>query len=221
MLHTASLIPFRRMAGLAALATAILMAGCAQQRPDSYYDAPLESTLTDARKQAQGRRGARAPSQLQIGFGENERKSHPDATPDAGETATAAGPRARPLAQPRTFLGTMPCLTDDADCPASRVTLTFAPGGEWRARTVLLDAPGADRPIVQQGCWNVTGSDPLRIVLETRDGASKAAFVFVNDNVLRVTRFNDRQPTLDYHLTRQADIDPIAELDAEPLTSCD
>jgi len=121
----------------------------------------------------------------------------------------------------RTFLGTVPCVTGDTDCPASRVTLTLAPNGEWRSRTVLLGTPGTDRPIVQYGCWNVVGTDPLRIVILTQDQSSKANFTFVNDNVLRVNMYNDVRPMLDYHLTRQPDIDPIDELAGQAPMICD
>src|SRR5690606_1048712 len=92
--------------------------------------------------------------------------------------------KARPLAEPKTFLGTVPCLSGDSGCSAQRVTLTLAPSGEWRARTVLLDNPDA-QPLVQQGCWDVIGTQPLRIMLQQKSQASMANLTFVNDNVLR------------------------------------
>src|SRR5699024_5094495 len=149
-----------------------------------------ESTLSDARKQAQGKRGARAPSQVQLEFGDTERKpareqtgAEADSTDD-GSQAVPSRTNARPLLQPRTFLGTVPCLNGNAGCPASRITLTFAPSGEWRSRTQLLDSPGSAQPIVQQGCWNVIGTDPLRIALQTSEqAAARASFAFVNDDL--------------------------------------
>lgn len=223
MLHTTPLFRFRISACISVVMGAALLAGCAQQRPDGYFDTPRESTLGDAQKQAQGHRGSRAPSQLQLGFGETEEErrqaqARAEADNDAQSDSRA---QARPLLQPKTFLGTVPCLTGDAGCPASRVTLTFAPGGEWRARTELLGTANPQQPLVQQGCWHITGTDPLRISLRTNDEATKASFAFANDNLLRVTTFNDVRPTLDYHLTRQADIDPIDELAGQPAMHCD
>ncbi len=203
---------------------AILLAGCAGSHEEGYYDAPRESTLTDARKQAQGPRGARAPAQLQVGFGDTRSEKDRDEAARAqaeAETPASARRDVRELRQPRSFLGTVPCVTGDADCPASRIMLTLAPGGEWRARTTLLGTPAPREPIVQRGCWDVSGRDPLRIVLRNESGQTRAGFVFVNDNLLRVTQYNDVRPALDYHLTRQPDLDPIDELAGLPALVCD
>jgi len=196
------------------MALAVLLAGCAQQRAPNYYDTPRESTETDAISQAQGRSGARAPAQIQLGFGATQpAKDKAGGTPPAGAAAAVA----RPLSEPKTFLGTLPCLTGVAGCSATRVTLTLAPSGEWRARTVYLDRPDAKNNRLEQGCWNVIGTQPLRIVLQTQGGVSKANLTFVTDNVLRVNAIDGIEPTLEYRLTRQADIDGITEL-ANPAT---
>lgn len=225
MLHTTPLIRLRATACISLLTGITLLAGCAQDRPAGYFDTPHDSTQADAEQQAQGRRGARAPSQLQFGFGKTGERDAGQQTQvaDSMETDTEEKDLAkiRPLMEARTFLGTVPCVTGDTDCPASRVTLTLAPNGEWRSRTVLLGTPGTDRPIVQYGCWNVVGTDPLRIVILTQDQSSKANFTFVNDNVLRVNMYNDVRPMLDYHLTRQPDIDPIDELAGQAPMICD
>lgn len=185
---------------------AILASGCAQQQTAGYYSTPQESTETDALNQAQGGHGTRAPSQIQLGFGNTAQK--PAATPAEAAQASAII-QARPLKEAKTFLGTVPCLAQDAACQASRLTLTLAPDHQWRARTVLLGASGTNQAIAQQGCWRVVGTQPLRIVLQMAGDATKANLSFVNDNVLRVNLLNEIAPTLDYHLTRQADIDPI------------
>lgn len=222
MLHTTLQTRFRLLAGIGLVTGMALLAGCAQQKTAGYYDRPKESTLTDAQSHAQGRRVARAPSQLQLGFGETEAA---DQTRQAQADTTATGQSttvvARPLLEPKTFLGTVPCVTGEAGCPASRITLTLAPSGEWRARTERVDTTAPGRPIVQQGCWDVTGTSPLRIVLQTQNQDSKTSFTFVNDNVLRINLYNDIRPLLDYHLTRQADIDPIDELAGQPALNCD
>ncbi len=234
MLHTSPLIRFRATAGISLVIGVAMLAGCAQQpHPTSYYDTPHDSTLADAQHQAQGGRGARAPSQLQFGFGESEEaraarhaQAPVSASTNAGADGVATYPAAdttqtpRPLLEAKTFLGTVPCVTSDANCPASRITLTLAPSGEWRARTVRVDAPNAAQAMVQQGCWDVMGTDPLRIVMQSQNQESKTGLTFVNDNVLRINMYNDIRPVLDYHLTRQADIDPIDELNDQPALSC-
>lgn len=225
MLHTIPLIRSRATACVSLVIGMAFMAGCAQQRPEGYYDTPHDSTQADAQKQAQGPRGARAPSQLQFGFGETDaaQARKQAQTVSAAETpdGTTAPAKARPLLEAKTFLGTVPCIGGEANCPASRITLTLAPSGEWRSRTVLLDTPGTDQPIIQQGCWDVSNTEPLRIVIQSQDQASNAGFTFINDNVLRVNMYNNVKPILDYHLTRQADIDPIDELAGQPALVCD
>lgn len=193
------------------------MAGCAQQQAAGYYDTPRDSTASDAQYQAQGRSSAHAPSQIQLGFGANQEKNKPQTAQDqATENATI---KARALTEAKTFLGTVPCLAGNA-CSASRVTLTLAPGGQWRSRTVMLDNPGAKNNIAEQGCWSVIGTQPLRILLQTKSEAVKANLTFVNDNVLHINAINEIQPTLDYRLTRQQDIDPIDELASQPALQC-
>lgn len=235
MFHTTPLIRFRTTAGISLVIGMALLAGCAQQKTAGYYDTPHDSTLADAQKQAQGHRGSRAPSQLQFGFGEtetsrraqqaqNQAQSHAQAqTATSTDTVSqgAAATVARPLLEAKTFLGTVPCVTGEAGCPASRITLTLAPSGEWRSRIVRVDAATAVQPIIQQGCWDVMGTEPLRIMMQTLNQESRTSMTFVNDNVLRITMYNDIRPILDYHLTRQADIDAIDELAGQPAINCD
>lgn len=205
---------------LGAAVLAMVLAGCAQQKTSGYYDTPHDNTMTDAQMQAQGRDVARAPSQIQLGFGNENEKANKQQSPQQAAESTAV--KARALAEPKTFLGTVPCLANAGPaCSASRVTLTLAPAGQWRARTVLLDHPDAKNNIVQQGCWNVVGTQPLRIVLQMANEATKANLSFVNDNVLRINMINDIKPTLDYHLTRQQDIDPIDEISSQAPLQCD
>lgn len=215
---------FTRRAGRnacgAALA-ALLLAGCASQRPAGYYDNARDNTQRDALAQAQGPglTQSQTPSQLHLGFGQNQKK--PGAAEAAHEQAQAAQPDfVRPLAEPKTFLGTIPCLVNGNACSANRVTLTLAPGGRWRSRTLVLDGPDARRSTVQQGCWQVIGSSPLRIVLQLDKGGTKASLTFINDNLLRVDSIDNIKPTLEYRLTRQGDIDGIDELNTAPHPSC-
>ncbi|HEY9279103.1 MAG TPA: hypothetical protein VIP51_03430, partial [Eoetvoesiella sp.] len=135
----------------------------------------------------------------------------------AAKAAIAAS--VRPLTEAKTFLGTIPCLTGEYACSATRVTMTLAPTGEWRARTVALDttASGARPALTEQGCWEVVGTAPWRILLQTKAKVNKASLTFVNDNVLRINTINDVKPTLDYRLTRQPDVDAINELTGPPL----
>jgi len=204
-------------AGLALIVLAL--AGCAQQRTPGYYSAERDSTLGDARAQAQGRGTGHAPSQIQLGFGENAPKRQAGA-PTAAEQADKAAIAAtvRPLREAKTFLGTLPCLGGAPACPASRVTLTLAPNGQWRARSQPLEGGKAS---TDQGCWDVIGTEPWRIVLRAaKSETSRASLTFVNDNMLRVNTVNDLQPTLHYHLTRQPDVDGIDELNGAPAPEC-
>ncbi len=218
-------VPSRSRRALTASAafTALLLAGCAQQKEAGYYAPQRESTLTDAQHQAQ-RQGARAPSQIQLGFGEEalkerERQAKAEANAQAAQEQGTDAKREdiRPLREPKTFLGTIPCLTGDS-CPAARVTLTLAPNGQWRSRTQEL---GASAHTATQGCWDIIGSQPWRIVLRSQQTAAASSFTFVNDNVLRVDAYNGVRPTLEYRLTRQPDVDGIDELNTAPAPQCE
>lgn len=208
--------PYCKPVGAAILALAL--AGCAQQRPAGYYSTPHDSTEADAEQQAQGRTGARAPAQIQLGFGGTQGAKAQ--TKQAAAATEQAVVKARPLAEAKTFLGTIPCLSGDRACSATRLTLTLAPTGEWRSRTVFLDTPTAGHNLVEQGCWDVIGTQPLRVVLKLGNDASKGNFTFINDNVLRVNTINDIRPTLEHRLTRQPDIDGITEIVSKTPLQC-
>ncbi|NYT58075.1 copper resistance protein NlpE N-terminal domain-containing protein [Alcaligenaceae bacterium] len=205
-----------RSKALGATLLAFFLAGCAQQQTAGYYDVQRDTTSADARQQAQGRNSAQAPSQIQLGFGDNQPARPIGQEPQETEVVI----KARPLAEARTFLGTVPCLSTDSNCSATRITLTLAPSGEWRSRTVFLDAPGQNN-IAQQGCWDVIGTQPLRIILRLKNQAGMANLTFVNDNVLRINMMNDIRPMLDHHLTRQADVDAIDEAGSKTPLQCD
>lgn len=208
-----------RLLGLSLLT---LLGACAQQSAPGYYDTPRESTTSDALHRAQGDSGTQAPAQLQLGFGGQEQKSKSAAAPAAqsGASAGAAQPAGaavpRELAETRTYLGTIACM-DGGQCPPSRMTLTLAPDGQWRARNTPVDGSGPARATL--GCWYLTGTDPVRIVLQTGDQA-RASLEFSTSNVLRVTRLNGQAPLLESSLTRQADLDPITELASKPAQPC-
>lgn len=223
---------FRHGRVAAMVASLFIIAGCAKQQAPGYYETGPESTLSDAQHQAQGRTIQRAPSQLQLGFGDTQEQKPADSTAPAttaaatasGTTETAAPTRSaatiRPLREAKTFLGTTPCLLDDSqNCQATRITLTMAPGGEWRARTARLEGANP-ATTVEQGCWVVVGTNPWRIILETENKATKARLTFLTDNVLRIDSINDVRPTLDYRLTRQAEVDGIEELANRPALNC-
>ena len=190
----------------------MVLLGCAQQRQPGYYETPPESTQSDAVQRAKGDTNNRTPGQLQLGFGEQANPKTPDST-----TAQAAPAIPPQLADVHTFLGTVPCL-DQSACPATRVTLTLAPDGQWRARSVALNA--AQTKIAQMGCWVLVGEDPLRIALRIDNAQTKAVLEFVTGNVLRVRSFDGHQTKLDYRLTRQPDTDPIQELATHPAQNC-
>lgn len=197
----------------------ISAAGCARLNAPGYYDVPHDSTYSDAQKQAQGPAEARAPSQVQLGFGDQANK--PSQAPAGGKAAAAASEleMARPLREPKTFLGTVPCLGTPATCTANRFTLTLAPSGEWRSRSVPLGSTTTSS-LAQQGCWHVIGTNPLKILLQLNNETPKASLTFVNDNVLRIDSLDGVAPNLEYRLTRQADIDGIDELKRQAVLNC-
>jgi hypothetical protein len=223
-----------RAAAHPALAAAVLvlaLAGCAQQRSAGYYETPRDSTLSDAQQQARSSHISQAPSQLQLGFGDTEtpkKPGTPQAAPAAGATAgqepattDGSSVAVRPLQEAKTFLGTVPCMTGGLVCTAARVTLTLAPSGEWRSRTQMLDSSySGKKSVTNQGCWSPTGIHPWRILLKSEDGRQTASLTFINDNVLRINTINEIKPTLDYHLTRQANIDGIVEMASQPALQC-
>lgn len=210
----------KQIGRIVASAALIALAGCAAQQETGHYQPASESTLSDAQTQARGRSTSLAPSQLQLGFGDDapRRESQAVATEAQQADQAAIAAQVRPLREAKTFLGTLPCLMGGA-CEASRVTLTLAPNGQWRARLQPLSANASTS--AQQGCWEVTGTEPWRIRLSPGSSeSSTASFTFVNDNLLRVNSVNDHQPLLDYHLTRQADIDGIDELGSAQGPAC-
>lgn len=210
---------------VAGLALLLVLGACAQpQQSSAQYDTSRENTQRDAQSHAMGG-GPQAASQIRLGFGDTG-PAAPAAAPQAAvdadatvqEAASSAPPR--PLAEARSFLGTVPCPSGMA-CEASRFTVTLAPSGEWRARTTLLVGSQPSHTIVEQGCWNIIGSEPLRIALvHEKQDTAKADLSFTNGNTLRVNALNGVQPLLEHRLTRQADLDPIDELKARPALSC-
>lgn len=175
------------------------LGACAQQRTPDYYDSTGESTASDARHRAAGNATTVAPSQIQLGFGEASEIEPPSE-----------------LADTHTYLGTIPC-TAGAQCPANRLTLTLAPDGQWRARSTPVDHSTSARTLL--GCWHITGSDPVRIVLQNGK-QPYATLALVQPSVLRLVRLNGHAPLLESRLTRQADVDPIDELSSTPAQTC-
>lgn len=207
---------------LGAIALILGLAACAKpQQSAALYDTSRENTLRDAETQAMAN-APRAASQIQLGFGDT---GPADAAAQAGDTTAESLPASaaipRPLAEPRSFLGTVPCPSGMV-CEAARFVVTLAPAGEWRARTTLLVGNEARQTLVDQGCWNIIGAEPLRIALTVhgQQDTTLADLSFVNNNTLRVHALNGVQPMLEHRLTRQADLDPIDELKSKPALSC-
>ncbi|MGB3742039.1 MAG: hypothetical protein WA968_08280 [Castellaniella sp.] len=218
---------------LLGLGLVVLLGACAQQREPGYYDSPRESTASDAMQRAQGGTRGQAPAQLQLGFGQNQATDTQAAqaqtdtnigdTPAATETTPAQASSTRTagrqtpdmLADTRTYLGTVAC-TAGAGCAPNRLTLTLAPDGQWRARMAPVDQQAATTAM---GCWFLTGTAPVRIVLQAGQ-QTYASLSFASSNVLQIDRLNGQVPLLTSRLTRQADLDPIAELADKPAQPC-
>jgi hypothetical protein len=118
-------------------------------------------------------------------------------------------------------MGTLPCFASGMQCDAQRITLTLAPNGRWRGRSAYLDnAPGHEKPIAEQGCWQVTDEKPPRVFLVGRDNNVRAEFIVAANNVLRLRAVAGVTPNLNYTLTRQPDMDPINELAKQTPPMC-
>ena len=205
---------------LSVLALLLGLTACAQpQQSAERYDTSRENTLRDAESHAIGT-APRASSQIQLGFGDTGPVETAEQPAGGADTPSPAA-TLRPLAEARSFLGTVPCPSGMV-CEAARLTVTLAPSGEWRSRTTLLVGNQARQTLVDQGCWNVIGNDPLRIALVVRgqQDITLADLSFVNNNTLRVHALNGVQPVLAHRLTRQADLDPIDELKDRSALSC-
>lgn len=183
------------------------------------YDSSRENTRNDAQNHAVGE-GPRATSQIQLGFGNTGPAGHEAQRDAPSEAPPASAAVPRPLAEARSFLGTVPCPSG-MTCDAARFMVTLAPSGEWRSRTTLLVAREQGQTLLDQGCWDIIGTEPLRIALMQPDRATAMGdFTFMNGNSLRVNILNGAQPMLEHRLTRQADLDPIDELQDRPTLAC-
>lgn len=197
----------------------VLATGCAQSPATADYSstgAARDSTLSDARHKAQGREQLRATSQIQMGFGDNTKIESAPST----DQAVIESRQVRELLEARTFLGTISCPSSAAThCVPQRTTLTTAPSGVWRMKLEAADGNTLQAHHAT-GCWYPVGSEPTRIILQTNNEVSIAELSFVNDQQLRVHSFNQVRPTLETYLRRQANIDPISELDGHPAPNC-
>lgn len=189
---------FRPLGTMIALATTALIVGCAQTPVAT--DTARGTTLGDAQEQARGKRGQQATSQIAFGFGAGANSA----------TSPLEASQLRELFEPRTFLGTVACPSSDNACAPVRFLVTFSPNGMWRARMTPTNSDQA--PVLSQGCWYQTGTQPSRVILQTQNDTVLADLTFLYDHQLRVNIFNYVKPTLDTHLSRQPEIDSINEL---------
>lgn len=186
-----------------------LMAGCASQ--SNVSEPPRSSTLSDAQDHARGGRDrAKSASQINFGFGNTQ-------TTDK-QAATDPSHFLREIAVTRTFLGTTSCPTSSTSCMPLRLNITLSPQGIWRMRAIAVNTDLA--PVSTQGCWYQTGTEPTRIILQNQNNVVIADLSFMNDQQLRINTFNAVRPTLETHLSRQPDVDSIAELDNQTGPTC-
>jgi hypothetical protein len=194
-------------------------------RAPSQLQIDLKSPTPNQQQQLDAQR-ARA---VQEGHTAEDGQPVPPPAVAAADTAGTA-PQASPapnaaerglVPQPQTYMGTLPCFAAGMECEAQRITLTLAPNGRWRGRSAYLDsASGRDKPIAEQGCWQVTDEKPPRIFLIGPDNNTRAEFVLAANNVLRLRAIAGVTPNLNYTLTRQPDLDPINELAKQTPPKC-
>jgi hypothetical protein len=221
----------------------LILGGCSQMQQPGYYNPPKENSQTDAVAMAEAaysQQTVRAPSQIQFDIkkpvptsGQSNAATQNNASgvattvansdSIANETINPIGPSPQaqliPIAQ--TFTGTLPCFNREMQCTAQRITLTLAPNGRWRARAAYLDETlVSGKPLAEQGCWRTYNMPrPNVILLDDADNA-RADLAMSANNVLLLRSLNGQTPNLNYTLTRQPDVDPIAELDKTPAPKC-
>lgn len=139
------------------------------------------------------------------------------------EVAASGGPspQAALIPEPMSFAGTVPCFNPNMDCNAQRVVLSLAPNGRWRSRATFLDQNQQNgKPLVEQGCWRTVLGSYKKISVLSAQGIPRAEFAVPSDNLLAVLSVNGQTPNLRYTLSRQPDLDPIAELDKTAAPNC-
>lgn len=203
---------FSRRTLFTGLALCALLAGCASQSTPSSYKSSRSDTENDAQNSARAQNN-HAASQLQFGFGKDA-----VAEPRTADQQLIESRQVRELIEPRTFLGTISCSPTDEHCVPLRTTLTTAPSGVWRMRIEAADRSAPTH--ATGGCWYQVGSHPNRIILQLGNEATLAELSFVNNNQMKVHAFNQQRPTLETLLSRQADLDPISEMDDRAAPQC-
>jgi hypothetical protein len=221
----------------------LILGGCSQMQQPGYYNPPKENSQTDAvaiAEAAYSQQTVRAPSRIQFDIkkpvsasgqnttvaqnsGSNTATTVTNSDSITNETITPIGPSQQaqliPIAQ--TFAGTLPCFNREMQCTAQRITLTLAPNGRWRARAAYLDqALVSGKPLAEQGCWRTYNMPRPNIILLDTSGNARADLAMSANNVLLLRSINGETPNLNYTLTRQPDVDPIAELDQTPAPKC-
>lgn len=203
----------RPLSYAAVLAAALFATGCAQNPITE--DSARASTLSDAQEQARGGRDrGHASSQWALGFGDKKSKK----TAQAAANEENANRDVFELAKPQTFLGTIACAPSNSTCVPIRLLITMHPDGVWRLRA--SDMGQTKAPIVDQGCWHQIGTNPNRIILQTQNDTVLGDMSFTNPNQLRINVFNYLTPTLETHLSRQPEVDSVAELENQTGPIC-
>ncbi len=131
--------------------------------------------------------------------------------PGMAQGATAAGQKDRgaPITQAQTFRGVIPC----ADCEGIRVTLTLQPDWTWRMRRVYFGTRDKkEASFVTTGRWErgLPGTNQIRLI---GDRNESGLYDFVSGNTLRMLDQDGQaiQSSLNYLLTQQFELDPIAD----------
>ena len=200
----------------------IILAGCAQNVAQSGPDgsrpgSARASSYSDTLDHVRGRGSIHAPAQIQLGMGE---RSDEQSGGSSHDRELIESRQVRELLEPRSFLGTIPCPSSDSNCQPVRISLTFAPAGQWRLRAQSAAPNTSGKEYFAQGCWYRIGAEPTRIALVSASNTIVADLSFQHDRRLQVNSFNQYQPLLETSLTRQRDLDPIEELDDQELPVC-
>lgn len=222
-----------RLTGLTLISA--ITVGCAQTGAPNYYDPPKASSTQDAIRTAENANMGQvltAPSQFQVtwqssgdgGITETRTETINGVTTEQTDQARAMGEDATAISlinKPETFMGNLPCFATSMNCSTQRVLVTLAPNGRWRSRVTYFEqAQPSGQPAVAQGCWRSTLSAPPRLLLLDADQNVRVELRMTANDTLQIVTIDGANPNLRYTLTRQPDLDPVAELDAKPAPVC-
>ena len=216
-----------RLSGLTLIGA--ITVGCAQTSAPNYYDPPKASSTQDAIRGAENAGAGQvltAPAQFQMTWnsGKSEATTEKATSQPQAESNDKMGEGASPnglIDKPETFMGNLPCFAANMNCSTQRVLVTLAPNGRWRSRITYFDqGQPSGQPAAAQGCWRRSLSTPPVLFLQDGEQNVRVELRMTANDTLQIVTIDGASPNLTYTLSRQPDLDPVAELDGKPTPTC-